>query len=93
MYHSTGIEDLKAVKEEVPAIHSINIPRSPDSRWIVWCVAPQGRVVTTQKPHQLTTTNQFFLITMRSIILFLSIVLVNSPSSNCDRQNRQGVVK
>lgn len=54
---------------------------------IVWWVTHQGSAVTTQETHQNTTTNQFSLITMRIIILFPSIVLANSPSSNCDKHN------
>lgn len=45
---------------------------------VVWCTGPQGRIVTTQETHQLTTTNQLFLVTIRSIIFFPSIVLANS---------------
>lgn len=45
---------------------------------VVWCAGSQGRIVSTQETHQLTTTNQLSLITIRSIILFPSIVLANS---------------
>lgn len=54
---------------------------------IVWWVTHQGSAVTTQETHQYITTNQFSLIPMRSIILFPSIILANSPSSNCDKRN------